>query len=72
MTGRRSAGSLTEVNVLRVELAGIPTCVHAADLELVYKDGSTEVLTISYAPNGVMYEVFEDQVRALRALIGQR
>lgn len=71
MTGRRPAGSLVEVNVLKVELSGVPTCVHAAELELVFSDGSAEVRAISFAPNGVMYEVFDDQVNALRKLIGQ-
>jgi len=44
--------------------SGVPTCVHAAELELVFSDGSAEVRAISYAPNGVMYEVFDDQVNA--------
>ena len=70
MTGRRAAGSIAEVNVVRVELAGNPTCVHVAELEVVYRDGTAETRTISFAPNGVMFEVFEDQVAALRALIG--
>jgi hypothetical protein len=38
----------------------------------VFSDGSAEVRAISYAPNGVMYEVFDDQVNALRNLIGQQ
>lgn len=70
MAGRRAAGSIAEVNVVRVELAGNPTCVHVAELEVVYRDGTAETRTISFAPNGVMFEVFEHQVAALRALIG--
>ena len=71
MAGRRAAGSIAVVNVVRVELAGNPTCVHVAELEVVYRDGTAETRTISFAPNGVMFEVFEDQVAALRALIGK-
>ena len=71
MTGRRGAGSIAEVTVVRVELAGNPTCVHVAELEVVYRDGTADRRTISFAPNGVMLEVFEDQVAALRALISK-
>ena len=56
---------------MRVELAGNPTCVHVAELEVVYRDGTADRRTISFAPNGVMFEVFEDQVAALRALISK-
>jgi hypothetical protein len=54
------------VGIIRVELSGDPSCVHAATLRLKFADGTEEDRDITYEPDGVMYEVFVEQVQAFR------
>lgn len=69
MSSRRSAGSNIHVNVIRVYLDGNPACVHAADLEITFPDGGRVLRHVSYAPDGVMFEVFMEQVEQMNRSI---
>lgn len=52
-----------------VEIGGSPAGVLSAVLVLEYADGNLEERTLNFRPNGLMYEVFLEQVEALQRLL---
>ena len=72
MSGRSFAGSVISAEILSVTLDGSPSCVHAAEILVIFRDGSSQTVKITYEPDGVMFEVLEYDVRMFRKRFGGR
>jgi hypothetical protein len=54
---------VVRIEIVRVTLEGTPSCVTREWLRVVMRSGESGVLAVPF-PDGVMYEVLEDAVRA--------
>jgi len=58
-------GGIVEIEVVRLGLDGHPSAVHNATIKIYFLDGSSMTKDLDFNPDGVMFEVFKEQVRAL-------
>ena len=72
MLGHHSPGTLSDVREVSLEIAGDPSCVMSATIELTFTDGSREVLQVVFAPAGMTFETWRHHLEALQRHIAKR
>ncbi len=62
---RRSIGDFIDIRVISLTIFGKPSAVHSGAILFTLRDGGKSLLEFSFEPNGVMYEVFQEQINGL-------
>ena len=60
---------VVEILEVRVSIEGKPSAVMSAIIELRFSDQSREHREITFEPDGLLYEVWQDELRAWRRYI---
>lgn len=63
-----NARRIIRAEASKIQLAGSPSCVIAATIHIFYSDGTVDERDVDFAPDGLMFEVFQEQISALADL----
>ena len=65
MNSRHLPGGIIEVEIVRLSLDGYPSAIHNATIKIYFLFGSSMSKDLDFNPDGIMFEVFKEQLRAL-------